>query len=74
MALVLALAVAGPAHAESALVAAILRREFSLIILRENLMDPAEGQGDVSPGIAAAIREAYTLDQRNVEFIYKPKP
>jgi hypothetical protein len=31
-------------------------------------------QGDVSPGIAAAVRAAYTLDQRNVEFIYKPKP
>jgi hypothetical protein len=58
---------------ESALVAAILRQEFSLIILREDLTDPAEGQGDVSPGIAAAVRAAYMIDQRNVEFIYKPK-
>ena len=58
---------------ESALVAAILRREFSLIILREDLTNLAEGQGDVSPAIAAAVRAAYTLDQRNVEFIYKPK-
>jgi hypothetical protein len=58
---------------ESALVAAIQAQVFSLIILRVDLTQPDEGQGDVSPGIAAAVRAAYTLDQRNVEFIYKPK-
>src|SRR5205085_10362517 len=42
---------------ESALVAAIRQRAFSLIILRTDLFDPTQGQGDVSPGLAAAIRD-----------------
>jgi hypothetical protein len=70
---------------ESALVDAIRRQAFSLIVLRVDVFNsapPAAGvpcaaqtsdQGDVSPCIQDAVRTAYVLDQRNVEFIYKPR-
>jgi hypothetical protein len=70
---------------ESALLDAIGRQVFSLIVLRVDVFSgtpPAAGvpcaestsdQGDVSPCIQQAIRDAYVLDQRNVEFIYKPR-
>ena len=70
---------------ESALVAAIRQQAFSLIVLRVDIFSTAppatdvpckerlSDQGDVSPCIQDALRAAYVLDQRNVEFIYKPR-
>ncbi len=62
---------------ESALIAAVRRHYFSLIVLRFNLNpdDPNYGAaGDLSPGMAQAVRDSYQLDQSNVRFLYKPKP
>ncbi|MDQ2808855.1 MAG: hypothetical protein M3Z04_18415, partial [Chloroflexota bacterium] len=60
---------------ESALIAAVRAHYFSLVVLRFKLedrnYDPA---GDLSPGMVQALRDSYQLDQRNVLYLYKPKP
>ena len=58
---------------ESKLVEAIRQKRFSQLIFRIEVMAPDAGAGDVSPGILQAVRDNYTLDQRNVENIYVPK-
>jgi hypothetical protein len=57
---------------ESALVQAIREGRFALIILDINLDNPTDAAGNLSPGLQAAIRAAYHLDQRNVLNLYKP--
>jgi hypothetical protein len=58
---------------ESALVQAILAHRFALIILPPfDITAPDQASGVVSPGIQAAVAQAYHLDQRNVLFVYKP--
>lgn len=58
---------------ESALVQAIRDHRFALVVLEYQLEDPQTfGAGTISPALAAAVRESYHLDQRNVEYIYKP--
>ena len=60
---------------ESALVAAVRARYFSLVVLRfklaERNYDPA---GDLSPAMVQALSDSYQLDQANVLYLYKPKP
>ena len=58
---------------ESKLVEAILKKQFSQIVLRIDIDAPDAGAGDVSPGILQAVRDNYKLDQRNVENIYVPR-
>jgi hypothetical protein len=58
---------------ESKLVQTINDRGFAQIVLREDVDSPDAGAGDVSPGILQAVRDNYTLDERNVLNIYVPK-
>jgi hypothetical protein len=58
---------------ESKLVQTINDRGFAQIVLREDVDSPDAGAGDVSPGILQAVRDKYTLDERNVLNIYVPK-
>ncbi len=58
---------------ESALLAAIRAHYFALIILPPiDLSTADQAAGSMSPGIQAAVRAAYHLDQRNVLYVYKP--
>ena len=58
---------------ESKLVEAVRRKEFSQIILRYEVEVQGESAGDLSPALLQAVLDNYTLDQRNVMFIYEPK-
>ncbi|HMA34774.1 MAG TPA: glycosyltransferase family 39 protein [Chloroflexia bacterium] len=58
---------------EAALLQAIREQRFALVILPPVNLDSAEALGVLSPGLTAALRQAYQLDQRNVEYIYKPR-
>jgi hypothetical protein len=69
----LAAAVAAGQWSDAALVAAVRRREFSLIALRYDVGRLRSVPTDITPDLLAAIREHYTVADRNVMFLYRPR-
>ena len=59
---------------DAALVEAVRRGEFSLIALRYDVTRLRGVPTDITPDLLAAIREGYVVADRNVMFLYRPRP
>ena len=58
---------------DAALVAAVRERRFGLIALRYDVGRLRGVPTDITPDLLAAIRDHYTVADRNVMFLYRPR-
>jgi hypothetical protein len=59
---------------DAALVEAVRRGDFNLIALRYDVNRLRGVPTDITPDLLAAIRERYVVVERNVVFLYRPRP
>jgi hypothetical protein len=66
--------VQGGLWSDEALVEAVRGQEFSLIALRYDVGRLRGVPTDITPNLLDAIREHYVIADRNVMFLYRPRP